>query len=208
MIDKEIQVEEIQRLLIKYFRLYGYKLPDEVVELVACDFYENNIRKLQEDSMVLSGLELADYKHYKEYTKSLAMMEKETAKKIFAELFYIASIHHSDVANILAWAKDKAKQFEVKTDNSVEHKEISIEELLEMGKKRNELKLAEKITVSNDKGNVNTKEQIMDKDIRFKYDDEEISFTKLFSIFFSLSDGEKLVVEDVNPIGIIKVKKL
>ena len=35
---------------------------------------------------------------------------KDTAKEIFAELFYMASIHHSDVANILAWAKEKAKQ--------------------------------------------------------------------------------------------------
>ena len=31
------------------------------------------------------------------------------AHEIFAELFYIASIHHSDVASILAWAKEKAK---------------------------------------------------------------------------------------------------
>lgn len=31
------------------------------------------------------------------------------AHEIFAELFYVASIHHSDVANILAWAKEKAK---------------------------------------------------------------------------------------------------
>lgn len=35
--------------------------------------------------------------------------ESDTAKEIFTELFYIASIHHSDVANILAWAKEKAK---------------------------------------------------------------------------------------------------
>lgn len=33
---------------------------------------------------------------------------KEIAERFFAELFYVASIHHSDVANILAWAKDKA----------------------------------------------------------------------------------------------------
>lgn len=46
----------------------------------------------------------------------------------------------------------------------------------------------------------------MDKDIRFKYEDEEISFTELFAIFFSLSEEKKLVVEDVNPIGVIKVK--
>lgn len=31
------------------------------------------------------------------------------AHEIFVELFYIASIHHSDVASILAWAKEKAK---------------------------------------------------------------------------------------------------
>ena len=46
----------------------------------------------------------------------------------------------------------------------------------------------------------------MDKDIIFKFDNREINFTELFAIFFSLSDGEKLIVEDVNPIGIIKVK--
>ena len=34
---------------------------------------------------------------------------KNTATEIFAELFYMASIHHSDVANILSWAKEKAK---------------------------------------------------------------------------------------------------
>ena len=46
----------------------------------------------------------------------------------------------------------------------------------------------------------------MDKDIIFKFDNEEISFTELFAIFFSLSDKEKLIVEDVNPVGVIKVK--
>lgn len=40
---------------------------------------------------------------------SLKQVRKETAKEIFAELFYMASIHHSDVANILAWVKEKAK---------------------------------------------------------------------------------------------------
>ena len=39
----------------------------------------------------------------------LKQVRKETAKEIFAELFYIATIHHSDIANILAWAKEKAK---------------------------------------------------------------------------------------------------
>ena len=34
---------------------------------------------------MLSGLELADYKHYKEYTKSLAMIEKETVEKFIKE---------------------------------------------------------------------------------------------------------------------------
>lgn len=46
----------------------------------------------------------------------------------------------------------------------------------------------------------------MDKDIIFKFDNEEINFTELFAIFFSLNEGEKLIVEDVNPIGVIKVK--
>lgn len=45
----------------------------------------------------------------------------------------------------------------------------------------------------------------MDKDIMFKFDNEEINFTELFAIFFSLSEGEKLVIEDVNPVGVIKV---
>ena len=46
----------------------------------------------------------------------------------------------------------------------------------------------------------------MDKDIIFKFDNKEINFTELFAIFFSLSDGENLIVEDINPIGIITVK--
>jgi hypothetical protein len=46
----------------------------------------------------------------------------------------------------------------------------------------------------------------MDKDFIFKFDNKEINFTELFAIFFSLNDGEKLIVEDVNPIGVIKVK--
>lgn len=41
---------------------------------------------------------------------------KDTAKEIFAELFYIASIHHSDIANILAWAKEKAKSCGVEVE--------------------------------------------------------------------------------------------
>ena len=46
----------------------------------------------------------------------------------------------------------------------------------------------------------------MNNYIRFKFEDKEINFTELFAIFFSLSGGEKLVVEDVNPVGVIKVK--
>ena len=46
----------------------------------------------------------------------------------------------------------------------------------------------------------------MDNNIIFKFDNEEINFTELFAIFFSLSDGEKLIIEDVNPVGVIKVK--
>ena len=38
---------------------------------------------------------------------------KETAEQIFSELFYIASIHHSDIANILTWAKEKVKQLDI-----------------------------------------------------------------------------------------------
>jgi hypothetical protein len=46
-----------------------------------------------------------------------------------------------------------------------------------------------------------------DKDIMFKFDNKEINFTELFAIFFSLNYGvERLVIEDVNPIGIITVK--
>ena len=51
--------------------------------------YEQGYRKLPEDSVVLTGLELADYKHYKEYTKSIAMVEKETAEKIKDFIFYM-----------------------------------------------------------------------------------------------------------------------
>ena len=46
----------------------------------------------------------------------------------------------------------------------------------------------------------------MEKDIIFKLDNEEINFTELFAIFFSLNDKEKLIIEDVNPIGVVKVK--
>ena len=42
--------------------------------------------------------------------------KRDTAKEIFAELFYIASTHHSDVANILAWAKEKAKSVGVEVE--------------------------------------------------------------------------------------------
>ena len=43
------------------------------------------------------------------HEKLLEQAVKDAATEIFAELFYMASIHHSDVANILAWAKEKAK---------------------------------------------------------------------------------------------------
>ena len=46
----------------------------------------------------------------------------------------------------------------------------------------------------------------MDKNFIFKFDNKEINFTELFAIFFSLGDGEKLIVEDVNPVGVIEVK--
>lgn len=46
----------------------------------------------------------------------------------------------------------------------------------------------------------------MDKEFIFKFDNKEINFTELFAIFFSLENGEKLIVEDVSPIGVIKVK--
>lgn len=91
MKDKEKQVEEIQRLLIKYFRLYGYKLPEEVVELVACDFYENNVRKLTEDSVVISKSEYNDLKglekHFDDYLiKEIKETRKETVEKLVKEL--------------------------------------------------------------------------------------------------------------------------
>ena len=46
----------------------------------------------------------------------------------------------------------------------------------------------------------------MNENFIFKFDNKEINFTELFAIFFSLGDGEKLIIEDVNPIGVIKVK--
>lgn len=41
---------------------------------------------------------------------------KNKAHEIFAELFYVASMHHSDVANILAWAEEKAKSCGVEVE--------------------------------------------------------------------------------------------
>lgn len=72
-------------------------LKDDITEL------EKQVNELKQENSVLSiTVELQE-----EVEKQLV---KDTAKEIFAELFYIASIHHSDVANILAWAKAKAKQ--------------------------------------------------------------------------------------------------
>ena len=39
-----------------------------------------------------------------------------------------------------------------------------------------------------------------------KFDDKEISYNELFSIFFNKKENQILVVEDVHPFNIISVK--
>lgn len=41
---------------------------------------------------------------------------KETAEKLLSELYYIARFYYGDSANVLAWAKDKAKQIGVEVE--------------------------------------------------------------------------------------------
>ena len=86
MKNKEKQIEEMSDLLEHIiFQYYPHLIPEEELKKhaeYALKYYQP---KLPKDSIVLSGLELADYKHYKEYTKSLAMVEKETAEKFIKE---------------------------------------------------------------------------------------------------------------------------
>ena len=128
------RIPESKSLAEELLKYYQQKLPkDSVVDTptIQCETYSQN------DIVVLSGKEYQEYQKFKSFMeyndwKSVDEIEttldkcqeilyemlqqerKETAEKIFAELFYIASIHHSDIANILAWAKDKAKQLDVK----------------------------------------------------------------------------------------------
>ena len=39
-----------------------------------------------------------------------------------------------------------------------------------------------------------------------KFDDKEISYTELFSIFFNKKENQILVIEDVHPFDIISVR--
>ena len=39
-----------------------------------------------------------------------------------------------------------------------------------------------------------------------KFDDKEISYNELFSIFFNKKPNEKLIIEDVHPFNILSIK--
>ena len=71
MKNKEKQIEEMSDLLEHIiFQYYPHLIPEEELKKhaeYALKYYQP---KLPKDSIVLSGLELADYKHYKEYTKT------------------------------------------------------------------------------------------------------------------------------------------
>lgn len=76
--------------------------------------FEAGYRKIPEGSVVLDQEEWATM--HNDYAKAMYNARYQTAREIFVELFYIASIHHGDNANILAWAKDKAKRFGVEVE--------------------------------------------------------------------------------------------
>lgn len=85
--DKEKKIEEIAKIICG-----GCGSGEECMHGLCAAWYNAEklynakCRILPEDSVILSGLELADYKHYKEYTKSLAMVEKETTNKFARKL--------------------------------------------------------------------------------------------------------------------------
>ena len=76
----------------------GWIKPDETAVVLSMEEKDKTDKYITDLSSMIDNLR-----------DDLKQARKETAREIFAELFYIASIHHSDVANILAWAKDKAK---------------------------------------------------------------------------------------------------
>lgn len=95
---------------------YIEQLKEENKELVSAKVFEletkntklqKQVDELKEEMHKIESSENETYMIGFEDGEKKAV--KDTAKEIFAELFYMASIHHSDVANILAWAKEKAK---------------------------------------------------------------------------------------------------
>lgn len=75
------------------------------------------LKPLPENAVVITREEYDEFLRQNftihELKDCVKLASKETAREIFAELFYIASIYHSDIANILAWAKNKVKQYDV-----------------------------------------------------------------------------------------------
>ena len=67
---------------------------------------------LPEASIVLS-IEEYQKDFSSQFNKGYKYGSKETAEKILSELYYIARLYYGDSANVLAWAKDKAKQLGV-----------------------------------------------------------------------------------------------
>lgn len=48
---------------------------------------------------------------YEKVCEQLAQARKETVRELLSELFYIAHFYYGDNANVLAWAKEKARQY-------------------------------------------------------------------------------------------------
>ena len=110
--------EEFEKLLRKYFVIkvlpYGYytginKKYGEIFDCSDKKFAKRFI-SVEETKSITGMLDRVGYEYFVEEVDEDLQSRKEMTEKIFAELFYIASIHHSDIANILAWAKDKVKQ--------------------------------------------------------------------------------------------------
>ena len=91
--DKQKQIEEAKRLLDKYFKLYGYIQPPEVLELVANDLYENNVCKIPENAVVLTREEYDALKTIEKYhikscgKNSVVLTEEEWANSITIDEF-------------------------------------------------------------------------------------------------------------------------
>ena len=131
MKEQEKQIKELEKDLEEYVAYDEWSAKEYGKYTVDCSYtayklIEQGWIKPDKDSVVLSGLELAEYKHYKEYTKSLAMIEKETAERDFnaiikaleerkdrVEAFYgVAESVGVDVA--IKTVKELAKQFGIK----------------------------------------------------------------------------------------------